>query len=370
MKLVVAFDKFKGSATAQQLNQAAAQAARLIDNVHVVEMPVADGGDGTTAALANNTAGQWFQATVNGPLHTCPPVNATYFVTQDNTAIIEVASANGLALLADKERDVMHTSTWGTGMLIADAIERGCRHVVLGLGGSASCDGGMGLMAALGVEFIDVNGHLLPPCGSSLEHIADIDTSGIQTSVLDTHFSLLADVNNPLCGGNGAAATYAPQKGASTQQVEQLERGLRHVANIVGEHIANAAGCGAAGGIPSLMLHTLSCELVPGARYVLEHNGMEAALNDADMVITGEGRLDATSLMGKATGTVLEMAHSIPVVAICGSVDSTFLAAQSGFERIIDLGHGLHHDVAMETQGTLNRVQQAVHLIIQQYKKS
>ena len=362
MKVVLAFDKFKGSATAQQLNEAAQESLRGLDCVTTATVPIADGGDGTTTVLASSCQGQWTAINAPAPLLHLNPVNASYFITDDGTALIETAAASGLALIPPDSRDVMRATTLGTGLLMRDAMERGCRHIVLGLGGSATCDAGMGILSALGAEFLDHEGHYLFPSGASLEHIGHIETRGIPQEVHDTRFTLLTDVDNPLCGPRGTAAVYAPQKGGSQQQVEQLERGMQHVAAIVGHDIACMAGCGAAGGIPALMMHLLSCELLPGAPYVLEHSGLPDILTDADLVITGEGCLDRQTLMGKAPGHVIAMAHErgIDVAAVCGIIAPDFDPEQAGLLSTIAVSEGIPFESAMNTNDTLQRVANAV----------
>ena len=362
MKVVLAFDKFKGSATAQQLNEAAQESLRGLDCITTATVPIADGGDGTTTVLASSCQGQWTAINAPAPLLHLNPVNASYFITDDGTALIETAAASGLALIPPDSRDVMRATTLGTGLLMRDAMERGCRHIVLGLGGSATCDAGMGILSALGAEFLDHEGHYLFPSGASLEHIGHIETRGIPQEVHDTSFTLLTDVDNPLCGPRGTAAVYAPQKGASQQQVEQLERGMQHVAAIVGHDIACMAGCGAAGGIPALMMHLLTCELLPGAPYVLEHSGLPDILTDADLVITGEGRLDRQTFMGKAPGHVINMARErrIPVIAICGAITPDISPSTIGLTAAIAVSDGLSIEQAMDTAGTLMRVGAAV----------
>ena len=362
MKVVLAFDKFKGSATAQQLNEAAQESLRGLDCVTTATVPIADGGDGTTTVLASSCQGQWTAINAPAPLLHLNPVNASYFITDDGTALIETAAASGLALIPPDSRDVMRATTLGTGLLMRDAMERGCRHIVLGLGGSATCDAGMGILSALGAEFLDHEGHYLFPSGASLEHIGHIETRGIPQEVHDTSFTLLTDVDNPLCGPRGTAAVYAPQKGASPQQVEQLERGMQHVAAIVGHDIACMAGCGAAGGIPALMMHLLSCELLPGAPYVLEHSGLPDILTDADLVITGEGCLDRQTFMGKAPGHVIAMAHErgIDVAAVCGIIAPDLDLEQTGLVATIAVSKGLPLECAMNTNDTLQRVANAV----------
>ena len=362
MKVVLAFDKFKGSVTSQQLNKAAQDVLCGLDHVTAVSVPVADGGDGTTVVLAANRKGQWVSFSTMGPLLCQDPVTASYFLCDDGTALIEVAAASGLALLPPDCRDVMSATTMGTGMLMRDAMDRGARHIVLGLGGSATCDAAMGILCALGVEFLDEDGHHLFPCGSSLERIAGIETSGIPQVVRDCRFTLLTDVDNPLCGDRGTAHVFAPQKGASPRQVERLEQGMIHVASIVGDDIACHPGCGAAGGIPALMMHLLDCELLPGAPYVLDQNGFAEALDGADLVITGEGRLDFQTLMGKGPGCVIKMARErdIPVAAICGAIAPDFDPEAAGLKAAIAVSDGLPLDEAMNPESTLMRVARAM----------
>ena len=372
MKVVLAFDKFKGSVTSQQLNEAAQGVLCGLDDVNTACVPVADGGDGTTAVLAAGRQGQWVTVPTVGPLLQQAPVDAHYFLDDDGTALIEVAAASGLALLPEGQRDVMRATTLGTGMLMRDAMERGSRHIVLGLGGSATCDAAMGIMCALGVEFLDKNGRYLYPCGQSLEEIARVETRGMPREVADCRFTILIDVDTYLCGERGTARLFAPQKGASPQQVEQLERGLLHVAGIVGDKISGTAGCGAAGGIPALMMHLLDCKLLPGGPYVLARNGMEQALDGADLVITGEGRLDDQTLMGKGPGCVIEMARrrGIPVAAVCGTIDSAFNAAAAGLVRAVGVSDGLPREMAMDPEATLMRVSRAVCRLITDLKST
>lgn len=368
MLVVLAFDKFKGSATARELTDAACQALDGIPGVTVICVPVADGGDGTVDVLADGCPGQWVKAPAMAPLLNLDPVEARYFLADDDTALIEVAEASGMARVPLERLDVMRATTLGTGLLILDAIEHGSRHIVLGLGGSATCDAAMGILCALGVEFLDEQGHYLFPSGDSLDKISHIETLGIQPAVRDCRFTLLTDVDNPLCGERGAARVYAPQKGASPSQVEQLERGLQNVASIVGDDIAGRAGCGAAGGIPSLMMHLLDCELLPGAPYVLSRNGLADALDGADLVITGEGCLDSQTLMGKGPGQVIAMARErgIPVAAVCGMVAPDFDSQRAGITQAIAISNGLSHDEAMDHDGTLMRVALAVRALVEQ----
>ena len=358
MKVVLAFDKFKGSVTAQQLNETAQQSLCGLDDVSAMCVPVADGGDGTTEVLAATCQGQWVTSPTMGPLLQSAPVMARYFLCDDGTALIEVAAASGLALLPHDARDVMRATSLGTGLLMRDAMEHGSRHIVLGLGGSATCDAAMGIMCALGAEFLDADGRHLYPSGESLGKISIIETFGMPQAVRDCRFTLLTDVDNPLCGERGSARIFGPQKGASPEQVEQLEQGMTCVAALVGDDIANLPGCGAAGGIPSLMMHLLACELLPGAPFVLERNGLAQALEGADLVITGEGRLDQQTLMGKGPGCVIKMARErgIPVAAVCGSIAPDFDVAAAGLVSATAVSDGLPLDEAMDPDATLMRV--------------
>lgn len=367
MKVVLAFDKFKGSATAHELNGAALAALETVEGVTAVCVPVADGGDGTVAVLASSRQGQWMDIEAPAPLMSLPPVKACYFMCDDGTALIEVAAASGLALLPADARDVMRATTLGTGLMMRDAMERGSRDIVLGLGGSATCDAAMGILCALGVEFLDADGHYLFPCGESLGKIARIVTTGVPQAVRDCRFTLLTDVDNPLCGERGTAAVYAPQKGASPSQVEQLEQGMRHVATLVGEDIAGRAGCGAAGGIPAFMLSLLDCSLLAGAQYVLNENGLSAALNGAALVITGEGQLDKQTLMGKGPGCVISMARErgVPVAAVCGAIAPDFDYNDAGLLAAVAVSDGLSRAEAMDTAATLDRVAASVKRIVQ-----
>jgi len=368
-RIVLAFDKFKGSATAQQLNEAAQDGLCGLGGVSTISVPVADGGDGTTAVLAANRTGQWVTVPTMGPLLQKEPVMAQYFLCDDGSALIEVAAASGLALLDAEHRDVMRATTLGTGLLMRDALERGATSIVLGLGGSATCDAAMGIMCALGAEFLDADGHYLYPSGESLERIVRIETAGIPQAVRDCSFTILIDVDTYLCGERGTARLFAPQKGASPDQVERLERGLNHVATLVGEEIAGKAGCGAAGGIPALMMYLLNCELLLGAPYVFAHNGMEQALEDADLVITGEGRLDQQTLMGKGPGYVIKMARErgIPVAAVCGTIAPDFDRSAAGLATAVAVSDGLPLVQAMDTDDTLMRVSQAVFQVVSNF---
>ena len=291
MRIVVAIDKFKGSATSRQLCDAIEQAINQNSpGIEVIKVPIADGGDGTMQTIKELLGYQCqeFHVQVPGCLECLPPVHAHYLFDDENvTAYMDLATASGLALVPIGERDVMHASTIGAGVMIAHAIENGARNIVLGLGGSATCDGAMGILAAQGCEFLDVQGNVIRPCGGNLSLIDHIDTQGLSQRVRDVSFTLLTDVDNPLLGEQGAAAVFAPQKGASPQQVAELENGLSNLARFMPENVVIMPGAGAAGGVAAGMVAMLDAVITPGVNFVLELSNFDKIVADAQIVITG-----------------------------------------------------------------------------------
>ncbi len=317
----MAFDKFKGVATSREVAMAARSGILgTMPDAQVAVIPCADGGEGTLEALAPLGA-QKVALLVTGPLPD-RHVKACYALS-GHTAIVEMAAASGLALLPVEQRDVMHTTTLGTGMLLSHAIDHGARHVVIGIGGSASNDCGTGLLTALGFRFLDHSGQELPPCGESLPRIARVDSSAVPQAVLDTKFDVITDVDNPLCGPQGAAAVYGPQKGASPQQVHLLDEGARRFSTLMPHGVAQMAGAGAAGGVGAGMAAFLNATLYPGADAILRFLNVADAVEGADLVLTGEGRVDASTSHGKLPYAVARLCRrlSVPVVALCGALD-------------------------------------------------
>ncbi len=368
MKIVIAIDKFKGSASSVQLAQYIKDAILSYKaDAKIVVVPIADGGDGTMVALK-----QLFQhddvtplsVNVPGPLKNLPQVKANYFIHHpSSTAYMDLATTSGLALVPKEQRDVMKTSTLGTGKMISNAIANGARHIVMGLGGSATCDGAMGILAALGCQFYDNSQHVLTPCGENLRHIASIDTSALASLVADVKFSLLVDVDNPLYGSRGAAAVFAPQKGASPQQVEVLDQGLKNFARFMPQGIDNMPGAGAAGGVAAGMAAFLGATLRQGIDFMLEVAHFDDVLDNAQLVITGEGRIDEQTAMGKAPMGVLKAARkrNIPVVALCGSMAPNVTASQLGFNKVIAVTPpSMPLQQAMKLDVTLENVRTAV----------
>lgn len=363
-KIVLAFDKFKGSATSLQVAEAALRAVRqACPGAQVVTLPVADGGEGTVQAFARAWPGaQWVSCTVSAPLPGLPPVTARYLV-RGRTAVMELAAASGLLLVPPERRDVMHASTCGTGQMIAHALRGGCRHVVLGIGGSATCDCATGLLAALGFRFLDGAGREVPPCGANLGLIERVDASGVLPQARAARFTLVSDVANPLCGPQGAARVFGPQKGATPAQVQALDSGAARFARLMPADVPARAGAGAAGGVGAGLMAFLQATLVPGVEAVLQALDFDRQIAGATLVFTGEGRIDAQSGMGKATGGVCRAAHrqGIPVVALCGALDPAVQLSQLGFDAVFPIVAGpVTASQAMDTATTLAGVARTV----------
>jgi len=326
MKVVIAIDSFKGSLTSVEAAEAVASGIKeAYADARTVCVPLADGGEGTVEALVHASGGERVELTVTGPLG--EPIQAAYgLLDGGSAAVIEVAAACGLPLLPPQARDPLAATTFGVGELIADALARGCRELLIGLGGSATNDGGVGMLQALGCSFRDRNGFEIGRGGAALESIARIDLSGAHPRLADVRIQAACDVDNPLYGPEGAAYVFAPQKGASPAAVEQLDRGLVRFAEAVreqlGRDVQRIAGAGAAGGLGAAFAGLLGAALRPGAPLVLEAAGFERLLDGCDFVVTGEGRLDGQTARGKAPLAVADAARrrGIPVIALAGEL--------------------------------------------------
>ena len=341
-KIVVASDSFKGSATSAQIAEAVAEGVcGVMSHCQVVKVPVGDGGEGTVEALVAATGGRLVECRVQGPLG--GEIDAVYGSLPGGTAVIELASAAGLALLSPEERDPLHTTTYGVGQLISDALTRGCRDILLCIGGSATNDGGTGILSALGYIFRDSTGNAVEPCGASLGYIHSIDTSGAMKELEECTFTVACDVDNPFFGSEGAARIFAAQKGADAAAVELLDSGLQHFAQVLfketGIDVATIPGAGAAGGVGGGLAAMLGACLRPGIEMVLDTIGFDRILDNADLVITGEGSLDAQTVMGKTPCGVMRRARrkGIPAIAIGGSISDTSALNEAGFTAIFSL---------------------------------
>ncbi len=368
-KIILAFDSFKGSASSEELAEAAAAGiADACPHCETVRFTLADGGEGTTAALAVAFGATPVSAATFGPL--VDSITAQYAIA-GNTAIIETAAASGLTLVPEGRRNPMKTSSYGTGVLIADAIRRGCRKIILGLGGSATNDAATGILAALGYRFLDSDGHELYPCGENLTKITAIDASDTDPRLARTEFVLACDVDNPFCGKHGAAAVYAPQKGAAPEQVRALDDGMRHYASILltltGTDILDVPGAGAAGGIAGGLLPFANARIRSGIDTVLDALGFDDALDGADLVLTGEGRIDAQSAMGKAISGIVRRAtrKNVPVIALAGEVADASALIDSGLTAAFSIQTApTDLSVAMQKDSTLRNVRRTTSQLI------
>jgi len=334
MKILLAPDKFRGSMTAAEACQALREGIRLADQtVETVSVLLADGGEGILDVLTSVTSGTKRRVPVAGPLGR--PIQAEFGLSADGqTAFVELASASGLHHLAPGERDALRANTFGTGQLLRAALEAGATRIILGVGGSASTDGGTGMAAALGYRFLDETDRELRPCGETLHQIARIDDSALPFDFSKLTIDVACDVTAPLYGPGGAAFVYAPQKGATPEQVRALDAGLRHLEQKITRPAplrstaGGASGAGAAGGTGFGAMVFLNASLRPGTDLVMELTRFDEALEGVDLVITGEGKLDAQTLQGKLIGGVCRRAaaRGIPVVALCGTLDADPLA--------------------------------------------
>ena len=342
-KIVIASDSFKGSLSSAEVAACGERAVhRLFPDCKVVQLPVADGGEGTVETLTAALGGQSVTAIVHDPLGRL--ITARYgWIAQEQTALIEMAAASGLPLLPLEERNPWLTSTYGTGELIRNALERGCHKFLIAIGGSATNDGGMGLLQALGFRFLDAEGKELPGCGGSLQQIQQIDSSGVLVDLAQCQFTVACDVTNPFYGPTGAAYVFAPQKGADAKMVEALDQGLRHFAQLIhttqGIAIDQLAGAGAAGGLGGGLVAFLNARLTPGIEMVLDALRFDTQITGADLIITGEGKLDAQTCMGKTPLGILRRAQQqgIPVVALGGAVEASEALNQCGFLAVFPI---------------------------------
>ena len=326
MKVTIAIDSFKGSLSTLEAGGAIAEGILRADpSARIAVCPIADGGEGTAEAITAANGGKFCTVTVSDPLSR--PIPASYGIIEARkTAVIEMAAAAGLPLLRKEEHDPMQTTTYGVGEMIAAAIDKGCRRFIIGIGGSATNDGGVGMLQALGFEFLDAEGRAIPRGTRGLEDLASIDCNHANPALGECSFLVACDVDNPLCGARGCSAIYAPQKGADAHTVEVSDRLLARYANLTRTVLPNAdpdhPGAGAAGGMGFALLSYLGATLQSGIELVMNETGLEREIADADLIITGEGRLDAQSCMGKAPVGVAQLAkrHHKPVIALAGCV--------------------------------------------------
>ncbi|MCL1999899.1 MAG: glycerate kinase [Planctomycetes bacterium] len=326
MKIVVAPNAFKDSLSADQASEAISRGVKsVLPDAGTVHIPIADGGDGLFNVFNSVFGGEIIDNSVTGPLFN--KLEAQFlFIPASKTAVIEMARASGLALLKPEDRDARATTTFGTGELVLAAVEKGAGHIIIGIGGSATNDGGMGFAAALGIRFLDAAGGEVRPIGEDLPKVSRIDLAGLKIDPAKITFETVCDVDNPLCGPRGAAAVYGPQKGAKPDDVKYLDAGLANLAECVkrdlGKDISLMAGAGAAGGLGFGLASFVNASLRPGVEVVLDMVGIDKELADADLAITAEGRIDFQTAFGKGPAGVGGRAkkYGVPCIAIGGGV--------------------------------------------------
>lgn len=354
MKIVIASDSFKGSLTSAEVAQAATRGIKAnYPDCEVVTVHVADGGEGTVEAVVEALGGEIITANVSDPLGR--PIDARYGMAGDK-AIIEMAAASGLTLLRPDERNPWLTSTYGTGELIMDAIQRGCRQFLIGIGGSATNDAGTGMLQALGVRFYNADNQEITDCrGGRLHEIACINDSEVAESVRQSQFTVACDVDTPFCGREGATVVFAPQKGADTHMVQQLEKGMASLAEVIENKyhipIASMVGAGAAGGMGGALHAFLNATLKRGIDMVLDTIDFDTIIQGADLIITGEGKIDHQTAKGKTAKGILARAKAqdIPVIAIGGSVERCESVEQMGFAGIYPISEeNIPLEIAMQ----------------------
>lgn len=344
--ITVAFDSFKGSLTSREAAEAFAEGwHEHLPECEVCKAYIADGGEGMTEAIVESLEGEYVEVGVNDPLGR--PITSRYGIIHGDTAVVELAAAAGLTLITPEERNPLITTTYGVGEMIMDALRRGCRKVILGLGGSATNDGGSGMLRALGYRFYDAAGEELTDTIDILEKVVSVDDTKLTPMVQDMELQVAVDVDNPLYGERGAAAIFAPQKGADEAMVERLDRALRHYASVVGEEWATVAGAGAAGGVGYGVMAMFGARPQSGIELVLDTIGFKEMIANSDLVVTGEGRIDSQTLMGKAPSGVLRYAeeYHIPCIAVGGGVKWSDELRQSGFKEIYA---ATPHDMPLE----------------------
>lgn len=344
MKIVIAPDSFKGSLSAEKVaDNIEIGIRRVLNAADIIKVPMADGGEGTVQSLVDGTGGKIVKLKVKDPL--MKDIDSFYGILGDRkTAIIEMAAASGLTLLDEIERNPMKTTTYGTGELVLDAVKKGCREIILGLGGSATNDGGAGFLAALGVRFKDKNGNIISPVGGELNKLWDIDISSLDKRLKECVFIAACDVDNPLTGEKGASFIFGSQKGADENMVKLLDDNLNHYADVIktvlGADIKDHPGAGAAGGLGAGILAFLKAELKRGIDIVIQFSDLERKIKGADLIITGEGMTDYQTRFGKTPYGVCKLGnkYNIPVIALSGGLGKDYRKLyEFGFKSIFSI---------------------------------
>lgn len=375
-KIVIAPDSFKGCMSSKEVCDAIERGIKaVIEEVSIEKIPMADGGEGTVVTLVEATGGETVKVSVLDPL---AKERQAYFgiLGDGKTAVLEMALASGLPMVPKDKRNPLITTTYGTGQLIKAALDLGCQEFIIGIGGSATNDGGVGMAQAIGVRFLDVNNEEIGFGGGSLENLAKIDMNNLDPRIKTAKFMVACDVNNPLCGPKGASRVFGPQKGATPEMVDKLDANLSHLAEVIlkdiGKDVKNVPGAGAAGGLGAGLMAFCGAVLSPGVDLVIQATKLEARVADADLVITGEGQIDSQTAHGKTPFGVAKVAkkHNIPVAAIVGGIgQDADVLYQHGIDVIFSIVDGpLNLDECMLkgpqlTENAANRLIRAVNLV-------
>ena len=374
MKIVIAPDGFKGNLSALQVAQAIDKGIkRVVPDALTTLKPMADGGEGTVQALVDATGGKVMTTEVTDPLG--GRVSAHWGLLSDKvTGVIEMASASGLPLVPPEKRNPLLTTTYGTGELVLAALESGCRKLIIGIGGSATNDGGAGMAQALGARLMDSTGAELPSGGAALANLKSIDITNLDSRLADCEVLIASDVSNPLCGAQGASAVYGPQKGATPEMVTQLDAALAHYADVIqrdlGIKVKDVSGAGAAGGLGAGLIVFLKAELIPGIDIVIQATNLVEHLKDADLVFTGEGRLDSQTAHGKVPTGVAKRAKEfgLPVIAIAGEIlDDYHIVYEHGIDAVLSIAPGpisLSQSMAEAEKLTIDTAERAIRLFL------
>ena len=380
MKIVVVTDSFKGCMTSLEVGNCIRDAIMDVrKDAEIKVFPLADGGEGTVEALMTSMKGEEVTATVTGPLG--EKISAVYgIIPEQKLAIMEMANVAGITMVSDYSKNPMNTTTYGVGEMILDAVDKGCREFIIGIGGSATNDGGLGMLAALGVDFYKEDGKKTGIYGRDVAKVARVDVSNMAKVLKECHFTIMSDVRNPLCGPMGSSAIFGPQKGASPKTIPLMDQGLANYAKIIlettGKDCADMEGAGAAGGLGFAFLTFLNTTMKPGVSYILDALHLEEQMTDADIVITGEGTLDAQTTMGKAPAGVAAMAkkHGAKVIAFTGATSEDADACnQAGMDAYFSICRGpMTIEQAMDKETAMKNMRMTVHQVfnlIAQFQK-
>ena len=367
MKIVLAIDSFKGCMTSSEAENAAKQGIlRALGEADVVTVPISDGGEGLTETFIDILGMAKVSVTVSDPLGR--KINASYgYDASKKLAVMEMAAAAGLTLIDEQDRNPMNTSSYGVGEMIADAIHRGVREFIIGIGGSAINDGGTGMLQALGFEFFDSGGRMVKTCGAGLKEIRTIRTANAIKELAECRFSVLCDVNNPLCGDLGCSKVFGPQKGLGENAIELMDGWLERYSGLVREIFHEAdkdfPGAGAAGGLGFAFKSFLNAELIPGMEKMMEISRLEEKIRSADLVVTGEGCLDSQSFMGKVPGAVAGVAkkYGKPVIAFAGMIKEEDMLLDKGIDAMFPIaGNPMSMEEAMKAENAKRNMEMTV----------